>query len=125
MKQIQEWLGHSDFAITANTYAHLEFDSKLASAQAMTWIDRTSLAQDVEEPIALHSVTDNLQEDVSLQALPDMLSELLASGAPLDVVQAWLKQDDLGSSENIVDHFKNFAQSYGIDYNKNCQPTLV
>ena len=43
LKQIQEWLGHSDFAITANTYAHLEFSSKLASAQAMTWIDKTSL----------------------------------------------------------------------------------
>ena len=36
LKQIQEWLGHSDFAITANIYAHLEFNSKLASAQAMT-----------------------------------------------------------------------------------------
>ncbi|MDR2356841.1 MAG: site-specific integrase [Oscillospiraceae bacterium] len=44
LKQIQEWLGHSDFAITANTYAHLEFDSKLKSADAMTWIDRTALA---------------------------------------------------------------------------------
>jgi len=29
LKQIQEWLGHSDFAITANTYAHLEFNSKI------------------------------------------------------------------------------------------------
>ncbi|MGL4668103.1 MAG: tyrosine-type recombinase/integrase, partial [Saezia sp.] len=46
LKQIQEWLGHSDFAITANTYAHLEFNSKLASAQAMTWIDKTSLASE-------------------------------------------------------------------------------
>jgi integrase len=44
LKQIQEWLGHSDFAITANTYAHLEFNSKLASAQAMTWINKTALA---------------------------------------------------------------------------------
>ena len=43
LKQIQEWLGHSDFAITANTYAHLEYKSKLASAQAMTWINKTSL----------------------------------------------------------------------------------
>jgi len=43
LKQIQEWLGHSDFAITANTYAHLEFNSKLVSANAMTWIDETSL----------------------------------------------------------------------------------
>lgn len=45
LKQIQEWLGHSDFAITANTYAHLEFNSKLASASAMTWIDKTSMGQ--------------------------------------------------------------------------------
>jgi len=45
LKQIQEWLGHSDFSITANTYAHLEFAAKLAAAGAMTWIERTSLAQ--------------------------------------------------------------------------------
>jgi len=43
LKQIQEWLGHSDFAITANTYAHLEFNSKLEAAKAMSWIERTSL----------------------------------------------------------------------------------
>jgi integrase len=48
LKQIQEWLGHSDFAITANIYAHLEFDSKLASASAMSWLDDTSLAQTSE-----------------------------------------------------------------------------
>lgn len=52
LKQIQEWLGHSDFAITANTYAHLEFNSKLASANAMTWIGKTSLSQLPPEPIA-------------------------------------------------------------------------
>ena len=35
MKQIQEWLGHSDFATTANVYAHLDYNSKLSSADAM------------------------------------------------------------------------------------------
>ena len=35
MKMIQEWLGHSDFATTANLYAHLEYESKLTSADAM------------------------------------------------------------------------------------------
>jgi integrase len=44
LKQIQEWLGHSDFAITANTYAHLDFNSKIASAASMSWIDDTSLS---------------------------------------------------------------------------------
>ena len=35
MKQIQEWLGHSDFSTTANIYAHLDYSSKVASADAM------------------------------------------------------------------------------------------
>lgn len=35
MKQIQEWLGHSDFSTTANIYAHLDYNSKLSSADAM------------------------------------------------------------------------------------------
>ena len=48
LKSIQEWLGHSDFAITANIYAHLEFDSKLASAEVLSWITNTSLAQPQE-----------------------------------------------------------------------------
>lgn len=35
LKQIQEWLGHSDFSTTANIYAHLDYTSKITSAQAM------------------------------------------------------------------------------------------
>ena len=35
MKQIQEWLGHSDFGAAANIYAHLDYSSKLTSADAM------------------------------------------------------------------------------------------
>ena len=35
LKHIQEWLGHSDFTTTANIYAHLDYSSKLTSADAM------------------------------------------------------------------------------------------
>ena len=35
LKHIQEWLGHSDFSTTANIYAHLDYRSKISSAQAM------------------------------------------------------------------------------------------
>lgn len=35
MKGIQEWLGHGNFLTTANTYAHLDFKSKLSSANAI------------------------------------------------------------------------------------------
>jgi len=35
MKEIQEWLGHSDYGTTANTYTHLLADSKQNSASVM------------------------------------------------------------------------------------------
>jgi integrase len=35
MKQIQEWLSYSDFSISANVYAHLDYYSKLSSADAL------------------------------------------------------------------------------------------
>lgn len=35
MKKIQEWLGHSDFSTTANIYTHLDYQSKISSAEAM------------------------------------------------------------------------------------------
>ena len=35
MKQIQEWLGHSDFSTTANIYSHLDYTAKLNSAETL------------------------------------------------------------------------------------------
>ena len=35
MKQIQEWLAHSDISTTANIYSHLDYKSKLMSANVM------------------------------------------------------------------------------------------
>ena len=34
-KEIQEWLGHSDISTTSNIYTHLDFTSKIASANAI------------------------------------------------------------------------------------------
>lgn len=52
LKQIQDWLGHSDFAITANIYAHLDFSAKKETAVAMTWIGDTFLATGEEMEVA-------------------------------------------------------------------------
>ena len=36
MKQIQEWLGHSSFQTTADIYSHLDFSSKISSANTIS-----------------------------------------------------------------------------------------
>ncbi|GGH35372.1 tyrosine-type recombinase/integrase [Paenibacillus segetis] len=34
-KEVQEWLGHSNYNTTANTYSHLEYKSKVSAAKTM------------------------------------------------------------------------------------------
>ncbi len=35
LKEIQEWLGHSNISTTADIYAHMDFNKKLSSANAI------------------------------------------------------------------------------------------
>ncbi len=35
MKNIQEWLGHSNFNTTADVYSHLDYSAKIESASAI------------------------------------------------------------------------------------------
>ena len=113
MKYIQEWLGHSDFSITANVYAHLDYSSKLSSAAAMQNVLQFSVdAFSMQSTITSDSIAD----------WPDMISSLLCSGVPVELVQEWLKKEDLIGCGNIKEHFANFIKSCAIDDNKNCQP---
>ena len=109
LKAIQEWLGHSDFSITANTYAHLDFNSKLASADKMAWIGNTSLALDMvtSEPITTPT-NEKASDGDTVQALPDFMHRLLASGVPMGFIQAWLAQADFTSDMPLSESFKEF-----------------
>ena len=35
MKAIQDWLGHSTFNVTANFYSHLDYHSRIESAETI------------------------------------------------------------------------------------------
>jgi integrase len=45
LKDIQEWLGHSDISTTANIYGHLEFLTKQQTAEKMSRVLRFAGAQ--------------------------------------------------------------------------------
>jgi len=52
IKQVQEWLGHANFNTTANIYTHLEYTSKLQSAETISNLladDKTDRIKENEE----------------------------------------------------------------------------
>ncbi len=49
MKQIQDWLGHSTFATTADIYSHLDFNSKQESAEAIAQAFAPEQPEEAEE----------------------------------------------------------------------------
>ena len=59
MKNIQEWLGHSNFNTTADVYSHLDYSAKLESASAISNAlnfaqgnpqNEDSIDEEIEEP---------------------------------------------------------------------------
>ena len=70
MKQIQEWLGHADFSTTANIYSHLDYSTKLNSANTMTNVFAFSQTQEKEKK------TDKTQElEQEIERLKNIIAE--------------------------------------------------
>ena len=112
LKEIQDWLGHSDFAITANIYAHLEVNSKLKSAEKMSWISDTSLALEAKtETITPYDFANESQNEVlTVMSLPNFIQNLIAVGTTQEVIQAWLKQVDFTSEKTFAECFQEFQR---------------
>ena len=100
LKQIQEWLGHSDFAITANIYGHLDYSSKQEAAGKMTWIGTTPLIEQSKD------------DDASMQSLPDFINSLFANGVSPETIHGWLAKTDFTvSSLRFSDSFNEFISA--------------
>lgn len=76
MKQIQEWLGHSTFNTTADIYAHLDFSSKISSANTI------SNALDFNEP-------NNINVEIDISGYKQ--STEILTGMTLDEEIAYLE----------------------------------
>lgn len=76
MKQIQEWLGHSTFQTTADIYAHLDFTSKLSSANAISNALSTQNEQLKQEQVLDLSSYEQEQQNYNKQRLDYEIEEL-------------------------------------------------
>ena len=78
MKQIQEWLGHSNFSTTADVYSHLDFTSKLQSASIISSaLSKKRVSKKQDELSELSEIKEKLLEHGFSSV--DELLELLSS----------------------------------------------
>lgn len=73
MKEIQEWLGHSNFSTTADVYSHLDFSAKIRAAQTIS-----SVYDSGEKPVETAVPTPIEQEPMKVFA--DAIKEMQALG---------------------------------------------
>lgn len=65
LKEIQEWLGHSNFGTTADVYSHLDFSAKVKAAQTLTQVYEEPAE---EKPPA----QDRKNVEILMQAIDEM-----------------------------------------------------
>ncbi len=73
MKEIQEWLGHSNFSTTADVYSHLDFSAKIRAAKTIS-----SVYDSGEKPVQTAVPTPIEQEPMKVFA--DAIKEMQALG---------------------------------------------
>ena len=92
MKEIQEWLGHSNFNTTADVYSHLDFSAKIRAAQTI------SSVYDDEAKLVIATAPPDEQD--SVQAVMKALKQMKELGFDdIDEYMEYLETGKLKKSE--------------------------
>ena len=78
MKQIQEWLGHSNFSTTADVYSHLDFSAKIDSAEKIEKALGGKSKTSTEDKMTSFSELENKLQEIGIDSIDDLL-KILAS----------------------------------------------
>ncbi|MDY6367734.1 MAG: tyrosine-type recombinase/integrase [Clostridia bacterium] len=73
MKEIQDWLGHSDYNVTANTYSHLDFSAKIQSAEKISAALGSKTKNPTEEKL---KELETKMKEMGISSIDDLLSLL-------------------------------------------------
>ncbi|MDD3999290.1 MAG: tyrosine-type recombinase/integrase [Bacilli bacterium] len=76
MKQIQEWLGHADFSTTANIYSHLDYKTKINSANTISNVFDFDNKQEIQKEEKQNEI-DKTKEELTneLEQLKQILKQ--------------------------------------------------
>lgn len=80
MKNIQEWLGHANYNTTADVYSHLDFSSKMLSANVIDneltgFQEKTGNQQQLEEEIEkLQALIEEKERELKKQKSQDEMT---------------------------------------------------
>lgn len=76
MKQIQEWLGHSNFSTTADVYSHLDFSAKIDSARKIAKALNGKSEDDTQDKINAYSELENKLQELGIDSIDELLTIL-------------------------------------------------
>ena len=96
MKQIQEWLGHTDFGTTANIYSHLDYKTKQNSANTISNIFNFNSKKEEDK-------TNEIDKTKELEEKIAKLEKQLKSQQEDEEYQEWLKEKEMRKKKRQKD----------------------
>ena len=85
LKEIQEWLGHSNFSTTADVYSHLDFSAKVKAANTIaSAYEKNTVSVNVEQPDTMAVFANAIKEmsKLGIENLEDYLAYKQNLSAP-------------------------------------------